>query len=136
MSLTTGTVSNYGEEFHFPSGTIIYAAQVIGKPEYAMGESPVTNHGNGGFEERAPNGLLAASDFTLSLLATPGNLSLFVAQAAKTENVCYIKSKQFGYLFTGWIKSIKEEDADASSPDRVKLTVVVTPRGQLTISTV
>jgi hypothetical protein len=136
MALTTGTISNYGEEFHFPSGTIIYAVQVIGKPEYAMGERNITNHGNGGYEERAPNGLLAASDFTLSLIATPGNVSLITDQAAKTERVCYIKGKQFGYLFTGWIKSVKEEDADASSPDSVKLTVVVTPRGQLTIAAI
>lgn len=136
MALTTGTMSSYGEEFHFPSGTIIYAAQVIGKPEIAMGERNITNHGGGGFEERAPNGLLAASDFTLSIIATPGSLALFTASAAKTENVCYIKGKQFGYLFTGWIKSVKEEDSDAKSPDSVMLNVVVTPRGQVTITTV
>lgn len=136
MALTTGTMSSYGEEFHFPSGTIIYAAQVIGKPEYAMGERDITNHGNGGFQERTSNGLLAASDFTLSILATPGNIALHTARNAGTENVCYIKSKQFGYLFTGWIKSIKEEDADAANPNSVMLTVVVTPRGQLTITNI
>ena len=136
MSLTTGTMSNYGEEFHFPSGTAIYACQVIGKPEIAMGERNITNHGNGGFEERVANGLLAASDFTLSIITTPGHLALYTAAAAKTENVTYIKGKEFGYLFTGWIKSVKEEDGDASSPDSSKLTVVVTPRGQVTITTV
>jgi hypothetical protein len=129
-------MSNYGEEFHFPSGTAIYAVQVIGKPEIKEGERNITNHGNGGFEERVPNGLLAASDFTLSVLSTPGNLLLFTAAAAKTENVCYIKGKQYGYLFTGWIASVKEEDGDATSPDSSKLTVVVTPRGQVTITTV
>lgn len=136
MALTTGTISSYGEEFHFPSGTVIYAAQIIGKPAIEMGERNITNHGNGGYEERVPNGLLAASDFTLSILATSGQLALYTAAAAKTENVCYIKSKVFGYLFTGWIKSVKEEDGDAPSPDSSKLTVMVTPRGQVTITTV
>lgn len=136
MALTTGTMSSYGEEFHFPSGTIIYAAQVIGKPEYAMGEANITNHSNGGYEERVPNGLLSASDFTLGIIATPGNIALHTARDAKTQNVCFIKSKQFGYLFTGWIKSIKEDDSDAATPDAVKLTVVVTPRGQLTITNI
>jgi hypothetical protein len=136
MSLTTGTMSNYGEEFHFPSGTAIYACQVIGKPEIKEGERNITNHGNGGFEERVANGLLAASDFTLSILSTPGNLLAFTAVAAKTENLCYIKGKQYGYLFTGWIAGVKESDANAPSPDSSMLTVTVTPRGQVTITTV
>lgn len=136
MTISTGTMSNYGEEFHFPSGTMIYAVQVLGKPEYAMGERNVTNHGNGGFEERVPNGLLAASDFTIGILATPGNIAIKSALVAKTENVCYLKSKQFGYLFTGWIKSIQEAEADAQTPDNVMLTVTVTPRGELTITNV
>jgi hypothetical protein len=136
MALTTGTASQYGSEFHFPTGTVIYAAQVLGVPEISEGERNITNHGNGGFEERAPNGLLSAGDFTLSILATPGHLALHTAQAAKTENVCFIKGKVFTYLFTGWIKSIKEEDADATSPDSSMLTVVVTPRGQVTVAAI
>lgn len=136
MSLTTGTMSNFGEEFHFPSGTLIYAVQVIGKPEIKEGERNITNHGNGGFEERVANGLLAAGDFTVQILSTPGNLLLYTAVAAKTENVCYVKSKQYGYLFTGWISSVKEEDSDGTKPDSSMLTVTVTPRGQVTITTV
>ena len=136
MALTTGTASNYGSEFHFPSGTIIYAAQVIGFPEIAMGERNITNHGNGGVDERAPNGLVSASDFTLALLNEVGNTSLQTDRNAGTERVCFIKGKVNTYLFTGWIKSVKEEDADASSPDSSKLTVVVTPRGGITIGNV
>lgn len=136
MALTTGTASSYGSEFHFPSGTIIYAAQVIGFPEVAMGERNVTNHGNGGVEERRPNGLVAASDFTLSLINVPGNTSLHSARDAGTVNTCFLKGKVHTYLFSGWIKSVKEEDADGSSPDSSKLTVVVTPVGGITIGTV
>lgn len=136
MALTTGTMSGYGSEFHWPSGTAIYAAQIIGFPEIAMGERNVTNHGNGGYEERRPNGLVAAGDFTLSIINTPGNTSLHTDRTAGTERVCYLKGKIHGYLFTAWIKSIKEEDVDGSSPDSSKLTVVVTPVGQVTIGNV
>ena len=137
MALTTGTATNYGSEFHYPSGTVVYAAQVLGFPELSAGERNTTNQGSGGFEERRPNGLVSAGDFTLSLLATPGNtLSLYTDMKAKTERVCYLKNPVHGYLFTGWMKSIKEEDADAKSPDSVKLTVVVVPAGEITLANV
>ena len=136
MALTTGTFSNYGSEFHWPSGTVIYAAQVIGFPEIAMGERNITNHGSGGKEERVSNGLVAASDFTLGLLTESGETSLHTDRDAGTERVCFLKGKVHGYLFTGWIKSIKEEDADATSPDSSKLTVTVTPHGGITVVTV
>lgn|SRR5574341_851120 len=133
MALTTGTYTNYGSLFHWPSGTVIYAAQVVGFPEIGMGERNVTNHSNGGYEERRPNGLVAAGDFTLGLINTPGNTSLHTDRDAGTERVAFLKGKIHTYLFTGWIKSIKEEDANAQSPDSSKLTVVVTPVGQITI---
>lgn len=136
MALTTGTASNYGSEFHFPSGTAIYAANIIGFPEISMGERNVTNHGSGGREERRPNGLVAAGDFTVGVINHPGTTTLHTARDAGTENVCFLKGKVHTYLFTGWIKSIKEEDADGQSPDSSKLTVVVTPVGQITIGTV
>lgn len=135
MALTTGTASNYGSQFHFPSGTVIAPAQVIDFPELAMGERNTTNHGSGGFEERRPNGLTAAGDFTLSILSTPNQLTtLYTDMKAKTERVCFLKNPSYGYLFTGWIKSIKEEQADAKSPDNTMATIVVTPAGEITLA--
>ena len=134
MPLTTGTYSNYGGEFHFPSGTVISPMQVLDYPEMSMGERNITNHAGGGVEERVPNGLFAAGDFTLSLLETPNVLStLKTAQVNKTQNVCYLKDPVNGMLFTGWIKSLKKENADAQTPDSGKITVVVTPVGAITI---
>ena len=133
MALTTGTVSSYGSEFQWPSGTSVYAAQVLGFPEISMGERNTTNHGSGGKEERRPNGLVAAGDFTLSILATPGHSTLHTDRDAGTERVCFLKGKVHTYLFTAWIRSIKEEDADSTAPDSAKLTVVVTPVGGITI---
>ena len=135
MPITTGTASNYASQFGFPSGTLIVPAQVIGFPEIAMGERNTTNHGSGGFEERRPNGLTAAGDFTLQLLSTPTQLlTLKTAIEAKTENTCHLKNPVYQYTFIGWIKSIKEEDADATSPDSVTATVVVTPVGSITMA--
>lgn len=135
MALTTGTASNYASEFHWPTGTVVYAAQVIGFPELSMGERNTTNHGSGGFEERRPNGLTSAGDFTLQLIATAGNLSgLYTDMKAKTERVVYLKNPVHGYVFTGWIRSIKEEDADATAPDNVVATVTVTPAGEITLA--
>jgi hypothetical protein len=134
MSLTTGTMSGYPSEFHWPSGTLIYAAQVLDFPELVMGERNITNFGSGGKEERVPNGMLAAGDFTLSILSTSGQMNtLATDQAAKTEKVCFLKNPVHTYLFTGWIKSLKEESVDATNPDSVKLTVVVTPHGEITL---
>jgi hypothetical protein len=113
----------------------MYPAQVLDFPELAMGERNITNHAGGGVEERVPNGLLAAGDFTLSVLSSPDNMvSLATDQAAKTQRVCFLKNPIHTYLFTGWIKSLKEESADATSPDSVKLTVVVTPVGTITLA--
>jgi hypothetical protein len=134
MALTTGTYTNYGSEFHWPSGTIVYAAQVLGFPELSMGERVTTNHGSGGIDERRPNGLNMQGDFTLSILSTPDNfVTLTSDKSAGTERVCFLKNPVHTYLFTGWIKSVKEEDADGTSPDSVKATITVTPAGQVTV---
>jgi hypothetical protein len=134
---TTGTASSYGSQFSFPSGTALYAAQVITFPEMTMGERNITNHGNGGYEERKPNGLKAVGDFTLSILSTPLLIaSLKTDKDASTERVCHLKNPINQYTFTGWIKSIKEEDADGTSPDSVKAMIVVTPVGDISVAAV
>lgn len=135
MALTTGTASNYGSLFSFPSGTSIVPAQVIGFPELMMGERNTTNHGSGGFEERRPNGLTSAGDFTIQILSTPNQLTtLYTDLKAKTERTAHLKNPTYQYVFVGWIKSIKEEDADATSPDSVKATITVVPAGEIALA--
>lgn len=129
---TTGTSSSFGDEFHWPSGTIVFAAQVINVPEISVGERNVTNHGNGGYEERKANGLHMAGDFTVEIIATPGHLALYTDMDAQTERVCYLKYAPFGYVFTGWIKSIAPSTSDATGPDSGKLVLTVTPVGKVT----
>jgi hypothetical protein len=140
MALPTGTVSNAGTEFHFPSGTIVYAAKIIGFPEIAMGERDSTSHGSlsaGVIQgQREPNNRVDASDFTIGLLEVTGHSALYTDMKAGTQRVCLLKSKTRQFTFTGWIKSIKQEDANVDSPDSVKATVVVTPVGEITIGNV
>lgn len=132
MPLTTGTFSNYASEFHWPSGTNLVYCQVTNYPEIVQMERNITNHTNGGWEERVPAGLSAAGDFTLVLLATPGvRASLETDRAAKTQRTAMLTDDEGNLTFVGWIKSIQKESADAQSPDSVKLTVVITPVGQV-----
>jgi hypothetical protein len=132
---TTGTASNYASQFSFPSGTALYAAQVITFPEMTMGERNVTNHGNGGYEERKPNGLKATGDFTIAIMSTPLLIaSLKTDKDAGTERTSHLKNPINQYTFTGWIKSIKEEDADATQPDSVKAMITVTPVGDISVA--
>lgn len=130
MSYSTGTSSNYGSLFAFPSGTSLYAVQVIGFPEIAMGERNFTNHGSAGFEQRGPNGLVAVGDFTLQMISTPSALlTLKTDMTAGTLRSGHLKNPVYQYTFDCWIKSIKEEDADSTSPDTTMATIVVTPVG-------
>lgn len=130
MAYSTGTSSNYGSMFAFPSGTTLYAVQVVGFPEISQGERNTTNHGSSGYENRLPNGLTAVGDFTLKMISTPtAILTLKTDLTAGTVRSGHLKNPVYQYTFDCWIKSIKEEDADAASPDSVMATIVVTPVG-------
>lgn len=123
--------SNYGSTFSFAASPVLQA-QVIGFPELSMGERDTTNHGSGGWQERRPNGLMSAGDFTIKVLSDVQTIAdLFVAQKAKTEGQCYLANPVHSYSFAGWIKSIKEDDADAANPDSVTATITVTPIGEI-----
>ncbi len=52
---------------------------------------------------------------------------------AKTERVCFLEGQIDGYIFTGWVKSDQKESADSTAPDTEKVTVTVTPVGEITI---
>ena len=140
MSLPTGTVSNAGSEFHFPSGTLMYAVKILGYPEIAVGEYDATTQGSlvGGimYGQRQPNNRIDAGDFTLQLLEVTGHSALYTDQDAQTQRLCFIKGKVRTFMFTGYIKSVKPEDNSADSPDGSKLNLVVTPVGKITFGNV
>ncbi len=134
MPLTTGTASNYGGNFGFPSGTV-YPCMVLDYPEVKMAAVDITNHQGGGVTEYIPSGLTDVGEFTLSILGQHGTFNtLKTAQAAKTVNVCSLTNPLDSMVFSGMITSVKEEAADAKAPDAVKLAVTVRPTGNITIA--
>src|SRR5687767_4438061 len=97
MPISTGTASNIGSEFHFPSGTAVFAAKIIGFPELVGMERDTTTHGSssGGvvYGQREFANRVDASDFTLELLEVTGHSTLYTDMAAGTQRSCLIKGK-------------------------------------------
>ena len=134
MALTTGTMSNYGGSFGFPSGTA-YPAMVLDYPELKMDAVTITNHAGGGVTEYVPSGLLDVGEFSMEILGQHGTFNTFkTAQVNKTVNVCCLTNPIDSMVFSGFITSAKEGSADASSPDAVKIALTVRPTGNITIA--
>lgn len=134
MPLTTGSASNYGGSFGFPSGTV-YPCLVLDYPELKMDAIQITNHASGGNTEYIPSGLQDVGEFSLSILGQHGTYgTLKTAQVNKTVNVCCLTNPLDSMVFSGMLTSVKEEAADAQSPDAVKLTITVRPTGGITIA--
>lgn len=132
--MTTGTSSDYGGTFQFPSGTA-YPSMVLDYPELTMAGVEITNHAGGGVTEYVPSGLLDVGEFALSILGQHGTLNtLKTAQVAKTVALCVLTNPIDTMLFNGMLTSVKEEAADATSPDAVRITLSVRPTGAITIS--
>lgn len=133
MALTTGTMSTYGSQFSFPSGTVIYACEVIDVPELTMNERSTTNHGSGGFDERRPNGLVSMGDFTVGILSTPNAINTLKTDAeAGTERTYHIKGRVYQWVGVGWISHIKPEALQGTpDADTEKVTVTITPVGSV-----
>jgi hypothetical protein len=137
MGLSTGTVSNAGTEFSFPSGTVIYGASVIGFPNVEGGEMDTTTHGsNDGsgsvlFGQREFNNRLDAGNFTIGLKEVTGHSSLYTDRDAGTQRTFHIKGKARQFVGVAWIKSIQPNDADSDNPDAAKLVVTLVPVGRV-----
>ena len=124
--------SNYGSLFTF-NAVSIGKCIVTGFPEVVMGDAETTNHSGGGYAESIPDGLVRVGDLTLSVLDEAGVYTAIrllmtnktVATAIVTNNIDTITG-------SGWIRSVKVEDADSTDPDANKLTVVVACTGSWT----
>jgi hypothetical protein len=124
--------SNYGSLFTFNAASIGKCI-VTGFPEVVMGDAETTNHSGAGYAESIPDGLVRVGDLTLSVLDEAGVYTAIrllmtnktVATAIVTNNIDTITG-------SGWIRSVKVEDADANDPDANKLTVVVACTGAWT----
>lgn len=137
MGLSTGTVSNAGTEFYFPSGTAIYGAKVISFPNSEGGEIDTTTHGsNDGsgnviFGQREFSNRLDAGNFTIGLTEVTGHSSLYTDRDAGTQRTFHIKGKARNFVGVAWIKSIQPNDADIDNPDAAKIIVTLVPVGRV-----
>lgn len=131
----TTAFTNYGSTFTF-SGSSIGACLVVDHPEIKEGALKSTNHAGGGVREYLPDGLIGLGEFTLSIIVASGVLSTIkTAMAAKTIAACVITNPASETVTcSGFYTSIKEEAADAQSPDIIKATVTIQPTGAITFS--
>lgn len=127
-------VTNYGSTFTF-NGSSIGKCIVVGFPELATDAANTTNHSSGGFAESIPNGVITVGDMTLSVLDETGVVSaLRTLVVNKTVATAVVGNGIDTLTGSGWIKSVKVEDADAQGPDANKLTVVVACTGVWTVA--
>jgi hypothetical protein len=120
--------SNYGSTWTFNSAS--YKCIVTGFPELTTDELDATNHSSGGYAESVPSGLIRVGNITMSVLEESGNFATFqTAMVNKTVANSVIENNLATLTGSSYILSVKQEDADAQSPDVNKLTVVLAATG-------
>ncbi len=136
-SIPTGTMSNAGTSFSFPSGTAIYGAKVLDAPWMDSMERDTTTHGsNDGsgnviFGQREFSNRRDAQNFTVGLIEVTGHSSLYDDAQLGTQRVFHYAGKTRNFVGTAWIKSIQPNTANVDSPDSVKLVVTFVPVGNV-----
>ena len=137
MALSTGTMSNAGTLFSFPSGTSLYGVKLLSAPWMDSMERDTTlqssNDGSGNvlFGQREFANRRDAQNFTIGFLETTGLSSLYDDANLGTQRSFHFIGKARQFVGTAWIKSIQPNDVDADAPDSVKLTVTFVPVGKI-----
>lgn len=125
--------SDYGSTIT-KGGVAIGKCIVIDFPELSTDKINTTNHASGGWSEGIPSGLVTAGDITLMVLAETGTLDTIVSEMLlKTVSPVVIANEVNVITFDGFYQSVKPESADAQSPNAVRLSVVLTPTGEIEI---
>jgi hypothetical protein len=126
--------SNYGSTFT-KGGSTIGKCIVVDFPELSTEKINITNHDSNGKTQYIPSKLIDAGDITLSVLAETTELSgIYTDMEAESIEQCIITNPVDTMTFSGWYQSVKEEPADAQSPDAVKLTVILAITGGVVVS--
>lgn len=135
--IPTGTMSNAGASFSWPSGTALYAAKILSAPWMDSMERDTTTHasndgsGNVIYGQREFANRRDAQNFTVGLLEVTGHSSLYDDAQAGTQRTFHFIGKTRQFTGVAWIKSIQPNDADIDSPDSVKLTITFVPVGKI-----
>lgn len=127
-------VSDYGSTFTF-NGSTIGKCIIVGFPELVDDGVETTNHSTSGWGTSIPSGLIKAGDLTLSVLNETGVLTAIKNNmTSKTVANSVISNGIDTITVSSWIKSVKPEDADATSPKADSLTVVLACTGAVTVA--
>lgn len=122
---TTGSYSNYGSVFQYPSGTA-YSALVVDYPEFTEDALEITNNQSGGKDEYIYSGLVKRSAQTISILGTPGIYATLKGyQTNKTISCAVVSDSLETETGNALLKSVKKEPADQQSPSPTKITIVL-----------
>lgn len=125
MTIITGSYSNYGAVFQYPSGTA-YAALVVDYPEYTDALAEITNNLSGGQQQFIYTGLQKTSPFTISLLGQPGIYSTFKGyQTSKSTNCAVLSDSVEIETFNALVANVKKEPADQQNPTAEKITITL-----------
>ena len=123
--MTTGTYSNYGSVFQYPSGTA-YPAIVVDYPEFTEAALDITNNLSGGKDEFIYSGLVRRSAQTISILATPGVYATLKGyQTAKTVSCAVVSDSLETETGNALLTSVKKEPSDQQNPDATKITLTL-----------
>lgn len=123
--MTTGTYSNYGSVFQYPSGTA-YPALVVDYPEFTEEALEITNNKSGGVDEFIYAGLVKRSPQTISILATPGVYATLKGyQTAKTISCAVVSDSLETETGNALLTNVKKEPADQQNPSATKITLTL-----------
>jgi hypothetical protein len=125
-------VTNYGSTFTF-NGVTIGKCIIVGFPEVVMGEAETTNHSGSGYAESIPDGLVRVGDLTHKYLYETGvYTALRLLQTNKTVAAASLTNGIDTIAGSGWVRSVKIEDADATDPAANEIVVVLACTGAWT----
>lgn len=123
--MTTGSYSNYGSVFQYPSGTA-YPALVVDYPEFITEAKEITNNLSGGKDEYIYSGLVRRSAQTISILGTPGIYATLKGyQTSKSINCAVVSDSIETETGNALLTNVKKEAADQQNPDAVKIAITL-----------
>lgn len=123
--MTTGSYSNYGSVFQYPSGTA-YPAIVVDYPEFTEGAVEITNNLSGGKDEYIYSGLVKRSPQKITILGTPGIYNTLKGyQTAKTISCAVVSDSIETETGNALLTSVKKNPADQQNPDAVKIDIML-----------
>jgi len=132
--MTVRTDANLNYPFVLSRGAVVIGHVQIAKwPEWSQNKVELTGHDSAGDEESMPDGIRRPTPFVGTMVSTTDNIEVFRDDfEAGTVTTWTIADDVDSCSFSGWIMSMKRNDADGAKPDAVKWEISIQPTGPLT----